>query len=82
MEEGVKKRKILAGMKVELKDAELFTTPSFPTSLRKISGVFYVLTGADENGRYAITARKQNVGKKLPIHMVAEGYVSKDSLQQ
>lgn len=81
MAEIEKKRKLLAGTRVELTNVELYTSPTFPASHRRVTGTFYLLTGKEENGRYSITARKQNVGKKLPVHMVAEGYVSKDSLQ-
>ena len=68
-----------AGQAVVLKDVNLYaaTTASIPT--RKVTGTFYLYDGKLAGGRYRITNKAANVGKK-PMILYVTGWIDKGAI--
>ena len=67
------------GTKVKVENAPLFRDATYPSSHRKVSGIYYLYDGNCVNGRYKIVSSKQAVRFK-PETMVFIGWVKESDL--
>lgn len=62
------------GRKVTLTNASLYKNSSTKKATKKISGEYYIYDGEKINGRYRITNKAKNCGKK-PIWLYVTGFI-------
>jgi hypothetical protein len=62
------------GGKITLKNAPLYKSATTSTASRNISGTYYIYDGEKINGRYRITNKATNCGKK-PVWLYVTGFV-------
>lgn len=74
---GGEAKKLRFATKVVLENAPLFRTSTYPTSHKRVSGVFYLYDGVEENGRYKVVRSKLGVRYKHQ-NMVVEGFITKE----
>lgn len=68
-----------AGQAVRLHNTQLYASTSISIPVRRISGTYYLYDGKLLGGRYRITNKAQNVGKK-PMVLFVTGWIDKGAV--